>query len=287
MSILPRYTKQAMSIEEQIKLLQSRGLIIDNYNEAVHYLNNISYYHISGYLKPFQDKNDDFRKDTKFTDILELYFFDRKLRLIFLNAIERIEKSFKTQFILHLSTKYGADCVLKENFFVPNLKKIDENLKTSKEPFIRAFKKKYSNKYPPLWMIAETLSFGDILSIYAYSIPTEDKKAISVFYGMGWKHLNSWLENLREVRNICAHYSRLWNRRISKNIMNSDLYSDFTYKNHIYDSIIATQILLNIVSPSYEFLDEITAIIKEYNIPVSIMGFSDNWEETFINLTKI
>jgi len=271
MSNKKTYSKQALTIEKQIELLQKRGLIIDDEKEATHYLNNISYYNLSGYFKPHQDNEDIFFKDTTFKKILDLYFFDRKLRLLFINALERIEKSFKTQFIYYLISKK----------FSSHRDKIDENLKRSKEPFIVKFNEKYTNKYPPLWILAEVLSFGDILTIFSRSLDTRDRKEIAKYYGVNWKYLHSWLENLREIRNICAHHSRLWNRNITKHLKRSSTVKNLQYNHKIFDSIIITGILLEKISPDFSWLKAIKDLIGEYGIDLKKMGFPDKWEDVF------
>lgn len=278
------YQKPAISIDKQIELLKSRGLIIEDEESAKHSLNNISYYHLSGYFKPYQEKNNHFFEETTLENILDLYYFDRKLRLHFLNALERIEKSFKTQFVYQLSLGMGAHCLTEDSVFSKHRDKINQNLLESKEPFIKYFREKYSNPYPPLWILAEILSFGDILYIYNRSLDAQMKKKIADHYNLGWIYLYSWLENLREIRNICAHYSRLWNRNITKHLKKSSDYPQLQYNNHIFDSIIVTKILLDTVSPTFEWLSEVKKLIHEYNVDVHKMGFPDNWEEIFSTL---
>lgn len=267
--------------------MKSRGLIIDNDDEMSHYLNNISYYHLSGYFKPYQNLDDVFFEHTTLTDVLNIYFFDRKLRLLFLNALERIEKSFKTQFIYHLSLKYGSHCLTDNPLFEKHKKKIDENLERSKEPFIKKFRSKYSNEYPPLWILVETLSFGDILNVFRISVENDEKKVISDFYGLNWTYLYSWLDNLREIRNICAHYSRLWNRKITKHLKHGTYCENLQYNNRIFDSIIITSTLLKKVSPEFDFLKEIKRLIGEYSVDSNKMGFPIDWEKIFDKLILI
>lgn len=258
---------------------------MEDRNAAKHYLNNISYYHLSGYFKPFQN-DDTFFEKTTFEEVLNLYFFDRKLRLLFLNGLERIEKSFKAQFIYQLSTKYGAHCLTESKTFEKHSSKVKESLLKSKEPFIKNFREKYSNEHPPIWMLIEILSFGEILNIFITSLDNDDRKTISRFFGLGWPYLFTWLENLREVRNICAHYSRLWNRKITKHLKRGDQYPELQYDNHVFDSIIISSILLKKVSPSYDWLLEIRELIQEYKISLKKIGFPENWEEIFDSLAQ-
>jgi len=281
MSNKPKYSKKALTVDKQIELLTKRGLKINNIEEARHYLTNISYYNLSGYCKSYQNKSDQFHRNTSFNSVLDLYFFDRKLRLLFINALERIEKSFKTQFVYHLSITHGRDHLISNPRFQTHRKRINDNLRRSKEPFVKNFKKKYSNEHPPLWILAEVLSFGDILTIFYKSTETTDKKEITKYYQVNHEYLHSWLDNLREIRNICAHHSRLWNRKITKHIKQSKKDKHFTYNNNIYDSIIITQILLNKISPKFNWLEELKVLIEEYDINTDKMGFPSDWKEVF------
>ena len=87
------YTKEPTSIAEQIAQLKQRGLTIDDENLASHYLNNISYYRLAGYWWPMQDDkiNHHFKPNSKFENVISLYNFDRELRLLLFDVIERIE----------------------------------------------------------------------------------------------------------------------------------------------------------------------------------------------------
>jgi abortive infection bacteriophage resistance protein len=94
------YTKPSLSFGDQVKLLESRGLIINDQERAEHYLSNISYYRLSAYMLPFKEVGvDQFKPDVSFSTILDAYVFDRELRLLVFDAIERIEIAFRTQAI--------------------------------------------------------------------------------------------------------------------------------------------------------------------------------------------
>jgi abortive infection bacteriophage resistance protein len=100
------YIKLPKTIEEQVNLLQERGLIIDDKDSAERYLKNISYYHLSSYFKFFQNGDDSFLSGKSFEDVLNIYVFDQKLRLLLLDILERIEKSFKC-LVYEISIKTG------------------------------------------------------------------------------------------------------------------------------------------------------------------------------------
>jgi len=110
---MEHFNKPHLTIDEQITLLQSRDLLINNPKRAARHLSNISYYRLSAYMLPYkivengvyQDK---FKKYTTWEFIYDLYVFDRKLRLLIFDAVERIEIAIRTQIIYQLSLKYGA-----------------------------------------------------------------------------------------------------------------------------------------------------------------------------------
>ena len=84
------YNKLPLSFQDQISLLKSRGLIIDDEIKAISFLKEISYYRMSAYFIPYQTEKDIFEKGTTFDQIIKTYSFDRELRLLVFSCIERI-----------------------------------------------------------------------------------------------------------------------------------------------------------------------------------------------------
>ena len=93
---LQNFKKPALDVEQQLLLLQKRGLLVPNFDAAMHCLQTVSYYRLSVYCKSHQDQLHNFKTNTSFDMIWDLYSFDRELRLIFVDAIERIEVAFRT-----------------------------------------------------------------------------------------------------------------------------------------------------------------------------------------------
>ncbi len=117
------FTKKAASLDEQINLLKSRGLSIKDEAQAKFYLKNIGYYRLSAYELPFQrgdhsETHHQFLPDTTFEQVLELYTFDRKLRLLVMDALERIEIAIKSFIINEMCIPYGAHWYMDRNHFV-------------------------------------------------------------------------------------------------------------------------------------------------------------------------
>lgn len=97
-----KYAKPALSFQQQVQLLASRGLQINDQQRAEHYLAHINYYRLAGYCLPFEAAHQ-FRPGVRFEDVIGLYVFDRELRLLVLDAIERIEVSVRTQWAYHFA----------------------------------------------------------------------------------------------------------------------------------------------------------------------------------------
>jgi abortive infection bacteriophage resistance protein len=111
--------KAPSSVADQIALLKKRGMLFNDEQSAHHFLKNISYYRLKGYWWDMQDDIalHTLKPNTYFEDIIERYNFDRRLRLILFDAIERIEIALRTKMIYHLSLAYGSLWYLESNLF--------------------------------------------------------------------------------------------------------------------------------------------------------------------------
>ena len=221
------YQKQALRFEDQLVLLQQRGLEFDDLDRALSQIRAISYYRLSGYWHPFREKNTDgnltdkFIHGASFENAIELYEFDRELRLLVMSAIERVEVYLRTLIAYHLGHTYGAFGHTDPLNFHPKfdhakwLKKLDVEATRSKEAFIVHYNNKYKG-FPtlPIWITTEVMSLGS-LSLCFKGLSHADKKAISNQLNVYHKRLADWLHQLTYVRNVCAHHSRLWNRALS------------------------------------------------------------------------
>ncbi len=157
------YTKPALSYSDQLQQLKDRGLIIDNEAKALHLLEVVSYYRLSGYWFPLlEDKcKHTFKKNSSFETAFNIYKFDRELRLLILQELEKIEVAVRSKMIYILSHSKGPFWYLDStNFGKPakhadTLSKIGNEFQRSDEEFIQAFRNKYSDSLPPSWMMLE------------------------------------------------------------------------------------------------------------------------------------
>ncbi|MCO5287183.1 MAG: Abi family protein [Chitinophagaceae bacterium] len=290
------YTKPPISIADQIAKLKARGLTINDEAKATSYLSNISYYRLRAYTYPFQDNKNSlhpFIVRVTFDEIINLYVFDRKFRLLLFDAIEKIEISMRTEIIYQWALSNGShwhlDAALYRNpvQFAKNYTRLSEEIKRSEETFIKHYRQKYTNPTdPPSWMSLEVTSFGLLSLIFSNLKKGPEKIAVTKYYGLNdISVLESWMHSLSNIRNVCAHHSRLWNRRLTAHIK-LPTNTKFTFVKHknilpykVYAAVCSIQYLLNIISPGCGFKDRLLSLMK--NCPLAQekeMGFPPDWQ---------
>lgn len=298
-----KYQKAALPIADQIQRLQDRGLIIPDKHRAAHYLGNISYYRLRAYTYPFQDNEDanhPFIQEISFDEILNFYVFDRQLRSLLFNAIEKIEIAFRTQIIYRYALEYGAFWHLDTSlfndvmFFAQHKTSLDREVSRSKETFIKHYKKTYKDpNTPPSWMALEVSSM-DLLSKIFSNLRRDKgpKDEITEYFGLkDVDTMENWFHCLSILRNLCAHHSRVWNRRMTKMKIPRKTLNPFIENKNIlpykvYTYITAINYILNIISPGHHFKANLLDIME--NCPLAQekeMGFPENWKaENYWNL---
>lgn len=308
------YTKSPIALQQQIAKLKSRGLIIDDDNLAARYLTNISYYRLRAYTYPFQDNitpdaNHGFlRGDIRFSDIIDLYCFDRRLRLIMFNSIEKIEVAVRARMVQLYSETTGSSHWFTDETLYKSISKVDKDgnpttafallmkeikgeVTRSNEDFIKHYYHKYDNPpLPPAWMTLEVLSLGTLSKLYQLLKKTPEKKAIAKGFGLNDDRvLSNWLHAISVWRNCCAHHSRVWNRR---SIINIQLPTNVDYPfveratlralhpNKIFTVLSCIKYISNIISPDSDLKRNILSIIGDGGNLVSLeeMGFPPNWK---------
>jgi abortive infection bacteriophage resistance protein len=215
-----RYDKLPLTFEQQLALLISRGLEVDDHELALHVLERIGYYRLSAYWHPVKNHDDSFRPGAKFEVALQLYEFDRQLRLLVIDAIERVEIALRTAITYNLAQAYGSYGHTEPGNFRNDFHhaawaaKVERDTKSSREDFIAHFQAKYQD-YPslPIWMTTEVITLGALSRLYEGMLKRDQQK-IARDYGIHPVVLRTWLRTLTYIRNLCAHHARLWNRQI-------------------------------------------------------------------------
>lgn len=291
-----QYKKAPISIAKQIENLQAKGLEIADKVKAANYLSNISYYRLRAYTYPFQDNNVDshpFIKKVAFEEIIHLYVFDRQLRLLVFNAIEKIEIAFRTQIIYHFSLEKGAFWHVNPSLFnnpiqfANDIAKLQQEINRSKETFIKHYHETYIDpKVPPCWMALEVSSIGLLSKIFSNLKENKCKDVIATHFGLkDVGVLENWLRCISLLRNLCAHHSRIWNRRMTKLAIPKKPIYDFIENKQIleyklYAYLCTIQYILNIISPEHSFKHNLIALMS--NCPLAQekeMGFPKNWKQ--------
>ena len=288
-----KFNKPHLTLEEQLTLLENRGLIVLDREQAKHYLGHLNYYRLSGYWFPFKQSPtiNQFRLNTSFEDILNLYIFDRELRLLILNAIERIEVSVRSKWAYFFCEKYGAHAHLDSTLFKKYqthqkaISTLEKSVSKSKETFIEHLKSNYDETLPPLWALVEIMTFGQLSHWFGMLKLRSDKNDVARVYDMDEKNFVSILHHLTVVRNKCAHHSRLWNCEFTitpklPNNRPADVVKSLnqSQKRKIYNTLVILIHLLNTISPNHHWKNKLLDLINRHKIDVSRMGFPSNFK---------
>lgn len=276
----------ALAVEEQIENLKKLGLDIPDEYFAADFLNNVSYFRfIKAYSLGFKPRNGTYYDGVSFNQLVELYQFNTDFRNLLFFQIEKVEITLRCRISNYFSIKYGVLGYQNQDNFseYPDLfiKEIQhETNRNRRTPFIRNFQQNYENGNIPFYALVEIFSFG-MLSKFYKNMHNIDKKKIASTYGVGYTYFESWIESIAYVRNICAHYGRLYNAKLTKK---PRLYKQDREAGIINNKVIGTLTCLKyLLSGSkgwYQFLDTPELLFDKYPYAnKDKMGFHDNWKE--------
>lgn len=295
MSTIRLYTKQPLSIADQIQLLKDRGLLFGDEVYATKFLSEVSYFRFVQYLRPMEaDKVlHTFKPNSRFEDALTLYNFDTQLRILIFEAIQEIEIALRTKVNHEFSMQHGAfwfyDTSLAddEHKYIENMNAIDRELQRSKEDFIKEHKQRYDKPvFPPSWKTLELASFGTLSKLYYNCNDTKTKKRIARQFNLPQHEvLESWMRSLTVLRNCCAHHSRIWNRRLtnapqlSVPLRGAWIDTSGIDGNKLYAITCCLTYWLDSMGRSDAFKTKLKTLITTYpSVDVIAMGFPSNWD---------
>ncbi|GHT38381.1 hypothetical protein AGMMS49965_01560 [Bacteroidia bacterium] len=165
------------------------------------------------------------------------------------------------------------------------LAKISEELSRSDEEFIMSFKSKYTNPFPPSFILLEITSFGALSRLYENLKSGKAKKDIANLFCLSDKVFASWLHSLVYVRNVCAHHARIWNKWLQvqplfpKHTSNIWLIDKTVSNRRMYYVLSMIIYLLNTVNPKHTFRQKLAALFAKYsNVDKRAMGFPADWD---------
>ncbi|MBN1423286.1 Abi family protein [Candidatus Fermentibacteria bacterium] len=288
------YNKPARTYAEQLEILRSRGLTIGDPAFALRCLKHCNYYRISAYRFPLTVRGnaDRFLPGATFEQMWGLYCFDRRLRHLVTEALKHFEISVRAHWAYVLGHAHGAMAYEDPAVFrdprrhTSALAKLDEELDRSHEVFVSHFRQKYGMDRPPIWAVCEIMSFGLLSRFYENIRRDHDRKAIARAYDLSPDTLKSLLEHAAYVRNLCAHHSRLWNRRFTITVSlprhrPADLVSSLnpTETRRLYDTLVLLAHVVDIVEPQSHWARRVFELISNHASPVTAaMGFPSDWE---------
>jgi len=287
--------KPAKTYVEQLQILKSRGLLVTDEARALHCLEHHNYYRLSAYRFPLtvQGDPDQFLPSTTFDDLWNLYHFDRTLRQFVAEAVKRVEISVRSRWAYVLSHNHGPQAYEHVTVFynaqrhTDALARLDEELARSKEDFVPHYKNKYKMIRPPIWAACEVMSFGLLSRFYENVKRNSERKQISTTYGLSPETLESLLQHCAYIRNLCAHHSRLWNRRftITLQLPQSSPAAVIPNLNRaqdrlIYNTLVLLVHMLGVIEPASTWSHRLVAqllLLDARLLPH--MGFPVDWQE--------
>jgi abortive infection bacteriophage resistance protein len=211
------YNKTPSTIKQQIALLRERGCEVSDTEYAENCLTNINYYRLAHYFAPFKEGNKGrYKKGTTFEDGMRLYEFDRHLRRLIMTFLEEIEIYFRAVVSNFHAMKYGALGYLNGSTYDARhnhaslLSRIERLMELNEsEDFVRHHKNKYGGVMP-VWAAMELFSFGNITYFYIDMKEADQKELSAKYFDMNYRMVEDHLLCLSDLRNACAHYSRLY-----------------------------------------------------------------------------
>lgn len=294
-----QYNKPPLPVDKQADLLIDRGLKGISKQDLISKLKYINYYRLRGYTYTYQNNSvpdSPFYESVKWEYIWNDYVFDSKLRNLLTEALGHIEVAIRTQLELEMSLDYGSrwytdsKLCFDEELFQKNLDELNKHWDRSREIFKEHYEKDYDNSLPPpAWMIFETTTFGTVSKIYSNLEATISAKTrIAEYFGFtksSTKVFISWMQHLNLVRNICAHYSRLFSRSFIVKPMlpknpTGKWVSTIPAHDRVYISICIITYFLDRCGTEFNFRKELKEVMKMCR-PAQLpsMGFPENWKE--------
>lgn len=292
------FKKNATSVSQQVEILQNRGLVVESIAEAIHQLSHISYYRLGEYWYVMQDDkvNHTFKPKSRFEDVMALYNFDRELRILLFDVIEKIEISLRTKLIYHLSHEIDPwwfqnfDLFQDSKALVKTLSSLEEELERTKDITIKNHYRKHKDdlRFPPAWKSLEQTSFGALSKLYGnLKNNVKSKDIIAAEFGaVNHTYLPSWLQSIAQIRNLCAHHSRLWNKnlpgapKLLSNPPNNwieDVPKQHEFQ-YLYIHLCLMKYILDVIQPLNHFTTRLNDLFVKYpNVDPNALGMKENW----------
>ena len=291
---MANYTKSYLKPSELVTLLENRGLGIDDEWKAQQYLRRIGYYRMSAYFYPLLSipkSAHQYKSGSTFRKALDMYRFDRQLRLLIFNQIEKIEIAVRTAMVGVMCRETGDPFWMTNPMYFANsirfnssMQKVQQEYDKSREDFIEHFRNTYDNPFPPSWMLAEILPLGVLTRIYENIKVNQYRKKIAQEFDLNIPVFTSWMTIITVTRNNCCHHARVWNRVFTLRALQLSHYtrpwiSSAIQQGRIFYTLCIIKYLMDAIVPGNDIVSKLRSLFLEYpSIDLSAMGFPQNWE---------
>ncbi len=292
--------RKAITLDKQIELLRSRGMIISNVDKAKEVLLDVGYYRLGFYWFPFEktypnkdNRTHEFVPETKFDSAIKLYYFDFYLRSHLLKALSRIEIAFRTKVVYIVSNEY----VDIPAWFADNRVILNKQVKHYQDGGYKAIRDKNAiirlhhshypeDEYAPAWKTIEYMTLGEVFHLFKSIQDAKIKEKVAAEFGIKTLvTLESYLEVIKNIRNVCAHSNVLYDFTPEKSIRKGPAMMKGIADNQNLNG--ATRVILymlkQISTKRYlELLKDIDDLIAKYGVSedvryilLNISGFKD------------
>ncbi len=276
--------KDATTYTQQLDILRKRGIIVDDEEKCAEILKNLNYYRLLAYFLPYKQKDDTYVSGTNFLHVYRLYEFDRKLRRVLFSALEDVEISLRSRFAYYHAHKYGPIGYLDpKNYndqhehtrFLDQMNREIDSNKTIL--FVKHHIEKY-NRVFPVWVIMELFTFGMLSRFYA-DLPLTDQKSLAkAECNITPRYMRSWLRCCSDLRNICAHYGRLYYRIFSA--VPAGVGNNPEQIRRLWGAVLALRgLYIDSEKWNSEVLPALSALFEEYSKDVVLyrIAFPEDW----------
>lgn len=291
-----QYSKPVLTVADIVLRLKNKGLVIADNKEAERFLRAVGYFRFRGYALPFMQiapigfihGTRHFIPNTTFEQIQKLYDFDRALRSLVMEQVDRIEIAIRAAILQELNTHFGPHWYLdftkmifkdandQAKWFGEVAKEVE---RSRTQQFIVHYQSTYTSpRLPPSWAVAECLSFGKWSTLYKQL--AHGKSAIANVFGLSAPILESWLHTLNNLRNACAHHGRIWNRSLPFNPQAHPHYgAHFSAPSRFYSRAVVIRLMTNVIDGNPYLADGLRYLFHANpNVSPAQMGFPPNWE---------
>ena len=272
---------------------------------ASKWLESVGYYRLSAYWLPFEVpsrtdavRSKTFRKGTTLDAVVDLYVFDRKLRLLVLEAIERVEVHVRSRWTYHMAHAHGPHAHLNHALFAGGLNHAEQlvrlarSVEKSEETFIAHYKGKYTEPYsPPLWSATELMTLGELSKWFQATRDNSIKSKVGRDIALPTKEIvEGVLQVLSYIRNICAHHGRLWNRRTVKRlpkikrfredlVLVANVSGQDENDNRLYNALVVLLHLMDQQGTDSTLRGRLQDLLEPRSLPeLGQMGFPSDWQ---------